>query len=174
MTTNSVLSPVRTTVYIGVGANLGDRMQQLNQAITAIAALTDTHFRCRSPIYQTTAIGPVQPDYLNAVIEIETLLAPDVLLQHLLDIECRLGRVRDVRWGARMIDLDVLLYGDQSICSPTLTIPHPHLHERAFVLYPLADIAPQLLIPRHGTISDLLQHVPRSGIQVYSNACFTI
>jgi len=120
----------------------------------------------RSHFYKTAPVGPPQPDYLNACILIETTLPPRSLLHHLLAIENQFGRVRQVRWGARSLDLDLLLYGNQIVDTPGLTVPHPRLHERAFVLVPLMDIAPDWPHPIfRKTVSQLLDQLPVSGVE---------
>lgn len=157
----------RVRAYIGLGANLGDPRTQLDAACVALAALPDSTFVRRSPLYLTAPLGgpPGQPDYLNAVAALDTALAPDVLLAHLQAIEAEHGRTREVRWGPRTLDLDLLLYGDAVVDEQALCVPHPRLHQRAFVLYPLADLAPDLCVPGLGTLQRLLAGCPRAGIR---------
>jgi 2-amino-4-hydroxy-6-hydroxymethyldihydropteridine diphosphokinase len=108
-----------------------------------------------SRVYETDPVGgPPQPDYLNAVIEVETSLLPHELLAACMDVEQRMGRVRDERWGPRVIDIDVLTYDDERVDQPDLVIPHPRMHERAFVLVPLVELDPDPLLPGHGRISE--------------------
>jgi len=148
-----------TTAYIGLGANLGPAEPTLRAAAAAIAALPGTALRARSSLYQTPAWGLTdQPDFLNAVVMIDTDLTAPELLRALLDIEQQHGRNRDAeqRWGPRTLDLDILLYGDEVIDLPGLNIPHPHLHARAFALIPLHEIAPEAVIPGIGPVSDAL------------------
>jgi len=147
------------TAYLGLGANLGRTGQALCAAASAIATLPGTTLRARSSLYKTPAWGLTdQPDFLNAVVMIETDLAAQELLAALMQIEHRHGRERDTkqRWGPRTLDIDILLYGDEVIDQPGLHIPHPHLHERAFALIPLHEIAPDITIPGIATVSDIL------------------
>ena len=149
--------PIRT--YIGLGANLGDRERALNAALAALGALAQTQLRRCSSFYRSESQGAAGPDYLNAVAELATGLAPTELLEQLQRIERDGGRERSYRNAPRTIDLDLLLYGDAQIATPALTVPHPRLHERAFVLRPLAEIAPALAIPGLGDIGALLAGV---------------
>src|SRR2546423_8765186 len=128
--------------YCGRGANRGDRMESLRAAVEQLAREPGFLLRGTSPVYETEPVGPPQPRYLNAVVRIGTLLSPRATLRRLLEIEELLGRVRRERWGAREIDLDLLLYGDRIVADAALRIPHPHLHERAFALIPLAELPP--------------------------------
>lgn len=151
-----------TLAYIGLGSNLSDPQQQLNQAKAAIAALPDTHIKQCSSIYQSPAMtldNEPQNDYLNAVIAIDTTLDAEQLLEQLQRIEDAQGRVRDKRWGARTIDLDILLYGNLQISTELLNLPHAEMHKRRFVLEPLQQIAPQLRIPAQAELQTLLQAV---------------
>lgn len=146
---------------IALGANLGSPRTSLSRAIRQIARLPESRLIACSSAYQSRPLGPsAQPDYINRAVLIETCLAPLVLLDYLQNIERKLGRRRGVRqglrWGPRNIDLDIISYGDKSICSKRLTIPHRALAERLFVLKPLAEIAPRLLIPGQGKVCDLL------------------
>jgi len=156
-----------TLACIGLGANLGDAAQTLRDAFQALAALPQTTLRARSQLYSTPAWGNLdQPAFVNAAAVLETRLPAPDLLAALLEIERRFGRVRDpaVHWGPRALDLDVLLYGEQSIDLPQLQVPHPYLHERAFALLPLAEIAPDALIPGHGRVRDAVMWVEACGI----------
>lgn len=120
-----------------------------------------------SPFYQTVPIGPPQPDYINACAILQTTLAPLALLDRLLQVEQQFGRVRREFWGPRILDLDLLLYGDRMIDHPRLRVPHPHMTERAFVLIPLADIASDWVYPPTGqTIATLLQSVSQTGVRL--------
>lgn len=156
-----------TLACIGLGANLGDAAQTLRDAFQALAALPQTTLRARSQLYSTPAWGNQdQPAFVNAAAVLETTLpAPDLLVA-LLEIERRFGRVRDpaVHWGPRALDLDVLLYGEQIIDLPQLQVPHPYLHERGFALLPLAEIAPDAIIPGHGRVRDTVMRVEACGI----------
>ena len=150
--------------YIGLGANLGDPQEALREAIEALAALPCSVLRASSSIYRTAPIDAIGPDFLNAVVQLDTRLAPHVLLAALQQIEQVHGRERPYRNAPRTLDLDLLLYGDQVIDTPTLTVPHPRLHERAFVLRPLVEIAPALSIPGRGPVADLL--APLAGQRI--------
>ena len=134
-----------TTAYLGLGSNMGERAEQLETALAAINKIPATRIVSKSPIYESRAWGKMeQPDFLNMVIEISTQLDPQKLLRHCKDIEARQGRIEGEKWGPRPIDVDVLLYGMRQIRTASLVVPHLHLWERAFVLRPLADIAPDL------------------------------
>lgn len=136
------------TAFVGLGANLGDRAENIQSALSSLGDLPTIRLCRVSSLYETAAVGiPDQPDFLNAVAEVATTLSATALLEALLNLENLLGRVRTFRWGPRVIDLDLLLYEDQQIALPTLTVPHPRLRERAFVLAPLAEIAPELTLP---------------------------
>jgi len=141
---------------IGLGANLGDAGATLAAAIDALRALPQSELRAVSSIWRSAPIDSSGPDYLNAVALIETRLAPQALLEALQRIERAHGRERPYRNAPRTLDLDLLLYGDEVIATPTLQVPHPRLHERAFVLRPLAEVAPGLVVPGHGCVVDLL------------------
>ena len=161
--------PVGTvTAYIGLGANLGDRIGRLRAAVRLLGSGQGIAVRRCSPVYETEPVGgPPQGRFLNAVLEIETGLSPELLLERCGEIENEMGRVRLERWGPRIIDIDILLYGNAIVRSETLEIPHPRMHERTFVLAPLADIAPGLVHPVLGvTVNDLLDRTGRYGIQL--------
>lgn len=149
--------PVRAG--IGLGANLGDARATLAAAIEALAALPGSRLVASSSIYRSAPIDSSGPDYLNAVVLLDTRLAPHALLAELQRIELEHGRERPYRNAPRTLDLDLLFHGTQCIESPTLTLPHPRLHERAFVLRPLAEIAPGQQIPGRGTAAELLAGV---------------
>jgi 2-amino-4-hydroxy-6-hydroxymethyldihydropteridine diphosphokinase len=156
-----------TTViaYIGLGSNLQNPSEQIHSARAAIAALACINEQAFSSLYKSAPMGPQdQPDYVNAVMAVATDLSPIELLRALQTIENSHGRVRGERWGARTLDLDILLYGNQVIALPDLTVPHAGLTERAFVLYPLYEIAPQLDIPDKGKLVDLLDNCPLAGL----------
>lgn len=150
---------IMTIAFIGLGSNLNDPVQQVNQACTEIAALEQVELISTSSLYQSPPLGPAdQPDFINAVAQIATSLDPHKLLAELQAIESHHGRVRTgERWTARTLDLDILLYGEKTIKSDSLVIPHLGLYERAFVLYPLLEIAPDLEFPERGTLRDLVQ-----------------
>jgi len=150
---------MNTRAYIGLGANLGRAELTFAAAANAIAELPDTALRAYSRLYRTPAWGvTAQPDFLNTVVMIETELAPLELLHALMQIEREHGRQRSTeqRWGPRTLDLDILLYGGEVIDLPGLRVPHPYLHQRAFALIPLLDIAPEIIIPGIGAASDAL------------------
>jgi len=133
-----------TRAYLGLGSNLGDRLAHLQRAIDALGATAGINVTAVSSVYETAPVGgPEQDDYLNAVVAIETDLAPHALLAAAMAVEQLEDRVRDVRWGPRTLDVDVLLFGDEQIDTPDLVVPHPRMHERAFVLMPLRDVAPE-------------------------------
>ena len=128
--------------YLGLGSNIGDRKQQLLKAIDLIGNIKGIKVTKQSSIYETAPIGYTdQPNFLNLCLEIETELSPQQLLKHCLDIEQQLHRVREIRWGPRTLDIDILLYSDDIIETDNLSVPHPRMQERAFVLIPLNDIA---------------------------------
>ncbi len=134
-----------TVAYLGLGSNLGDRLSYLQGAVDALAASDVVSLVAVSEVYETAAVGgPVQPDYLNAVVAVETVLAARGLLDIARRLEEGAARAREERWGPRTLDVDVLVVGDERVDSPDLVVPHPRLHERGFVLAPLADVAPGL------------------------------
>lgn len=135
-------------VYIALGSNLGLSADALDGTVAELGALPETQVRQVSSWYRSAAIGgpPDQPDYLNAICEIDTRLKPGPLLQALHQIEHRFGRERQVRWGPRTLDLDIIWFDNLTSHDPNLTLPHPRAHERAFVVRPLADIAPDLVL----------------------------
>jgi len=156
-----------TPAYVGLGSNLQDPAAQLKSAFAELAALASTRVVVRSSLYRSAPVGYAdQPDFINAVAAIETALAPCVLLDALLDIERRHGRVREFQNSPRTLDLDLLLYGELQLHEPGLTIPHPRMHERAFVLLPLAEIAPQLVIPGMGIVVDQLCKISVDGVML--------
>jgi 2-amino-4-hydroxy-6-hydroxymethyldihydropteridine diphosphokinase len=153
-------APHVTLAYIGLGSNLGDREGHLRSALSELARVPDTRLVAQSALVETAAVGPPQAAYLNAAATLETGLGPRALLEHLLAIEGAHHRTRDAetRWGPRTLDLDLLLYGDLTLCEPGLTIPHPLMHTRRFVLEPLAQIAPLARIPTLGvTVEEALR-----------------
>lgn len=153
------------TAYIGLGSNLQNPSEQIHNARLAINTLAQTKELSFSSLYHSPPMGPQdQPDYVNAVMAITTGLSPLELLRGLQSIENASGRVRIERWGARTLDLDILLYDEQIINLPDLIVPHIGIAERAFVLYPLHEIAPQLIIPNKGKLDDLLANCPLAGL----------
>ena len=164
------MSPaVPVPAWVAIGGNQGQVRATLEAAIEAIDALPGTRVLQRSSLYRTPAWGRTdQPDFINGVLAVETTLAAPDLLANLLGIERRFGRLRDEdagRWGPRTLDLDLLLHDDQVLELPGLSLPHPRLHERAFVLVPLAEIAPCLVVPGRGRVDGLLAKVEASGIE---------
>ncbi|WP_321283227.1 2-amino-4-hydroxy-6-hydroxymethyldihydropteridine diphosphokinase [uncultured Vibrio sp.] len=159
------------TAYIAVGSNLADPVSQAKQAIEALKTLPESTFVKASQLYSSTPMGPQnQPDYINAVVAIETNLTPLQLLDCTQAIEQEQGRVRkDERWGPRTLDLDIVLYGNEVINSERLTIPHYGMKEREFVLYPLAEIAPSLQLPDGTEVSSLLNQVDRNGLNIWQS-----
>ena len=157
-------------VYIALGSNLRDPLDQCRRAINALAALPDSTLVKTSSFYRTPPYGPQnQPDYLNAVVVIDTRLAPLELLNHTQRIELEQGRERkDERWGPRTLDLDLLLYGDQQINSERLILPHYDMHNRAFMLVPLAEVAGDLSIGKNKTISSCLATLDTSSVSLWS------
>lgn len=154
-----------TPAYLGLGSNLGDRAQHLADAIRLLRSRPGIRVTAISPVYDTKPVGVVgQPNYLNLVAGIETDLPPAQLLTACQEMENTLGRTREVRWGPRTLDIDILCYGDLVSLSPELTLPHPRLAERAFVLVPLAVLAPRLLV-RGKTIPELAAASDRTGVR---------
>ena len=163
---NAAAAGLSVVAAIGLGGNLGDVATTLHEALQALDALPQTRLLRASRLYRTPAWGRTeQPDFINGAALLQTRLDARDLLDALLEIERRFGRDREhgERWGPRTLDLDLLLYGDTAIDEPGLRVPHPHLHERAFALLPLAEIAPGSFVPGHGRIADLLQAVDASG-----------
>ncbi len=149
------MPPVRA--FVGLGANLGDPEAQVRGALTALEAIRATRLVAASSLYRSTPVGVGgQPDFINAVAAIETARGARALLDELLGVEARFGRRREFPGAPRTLDLDLLLYGDQLIDEPGLVVPHPRMHERAFVLAPLAEIAPETVVPGKGPVSVLL------------------
>lgn len=165
----SVPAGASQVAYVGLGSNVGDSARTLRAAIDALADLPETRLLRASKLYRTPAWGRRdQPDYVNAVAALDTRLDARALLDGLLALERAFGRDRgdgSERWGPRTLDLDLLLYGETTIDQPGLHVPHPHLHERAFVLVPLTEIAPEAVIPGHGTVRAARDAVADEGIQ---------
>ncbi|SIO04789.1 2-amino-4-hydroxy-6-hydroxymethyldihydropteridine diphosphokinase [Salinivibrio sp. ES.052] len=153
-------------VYIAIGSNLGEPVKKAEQAIAALKALPQSLFVAVSPLYTSRPMGPAdQPDYVNAVAALDTHLDPLTLLNATQAIELNYGRKRKAeRWGPRTLDLDILLYGDRVIEHPRLTVPHYGMKEREFVLYPLADIAPDLCLPDGSTLAACLTRIDCNGL----------
>jgi 2-amino-4-hydroxy-6-hydroxymethyldihydropteridine diphosphokinase len=159
-----------STIYLALGSNLGDRSANLRSAIAALPPAV--RVLQESPVYETPPWGFTdQSAFLNMVLKAETELGPVELLHRLKKLETRLGRQPAVRWGPRLIDMDILFYGDLVLDVQGLVIPHSHLHERAFVLVPLADLAPDLLHPVFcKSVQNLLAGVDASGVKLYERA----
>jgi 2-amino-4-hydroxy-6-hydroxymethyldihydropteridine diphosphokinase len=152
--------------YVGLGSNLGDRAAYLLLGLSALSRLPKTHLLRLSPVYETDPVGPPQPPYLNMVAELETELSPKGLLAEMLRVEKALGRERRERWGPRTLDLDLLLYGDLVLEEEGLSVPHPRLHERAFVLVPLLDLLPEGRHPLLGqSFAELLASLDASSVR---------
>jgi 2-amino-4-hydroxy-6-hydroxymethyldihydropteridine diphosphokinase len=157
------------TAYIGLGSNLEQPAEQLRQAVTAIEQVAGIELVGVSSLYHSKPMGPQdQPDYINAVVAITTRLKAIDLLDALQTIENDAGRVRKERWGARVLDLDILLYGMQTISSERLTIPHYGLKEREFVVYPLLEIAPHLVLPDGSRLNDIKNNLSTNGLSIYN------
>jgi 2-amino-4-hydroxy-6-hydroxymethyldihydropteridine diphosphokinase len=154
-------------IYLGLGTNIGDRLANLKAAVDALPP--EVEAAAVSPIYQTPPWGyEDQEDFLNQVVMAETNLEPLALLEYIKEIEEQVGRRVTFRWGPREIDIDILFYDDLVMENETLTIPHPRVHERAFMLVPLADIAPELMHPLAGqTINKLLNKLDKSDIELF-------
>jgi 2-amino-4-hydroxy-6-hydroxymethyldihydropteridine diphosphokinase len=146
-----------TRAYVGLGANLGRREETLREAVGILDRAPDVDVVAVSELRETEPVGPIaQPMFLNGVVALDTTLSARELLELLLDVERSLGRIREERWGPRVVDLDLLLYGDDVVDEPGIEVPHPRLHERRFALEPLAELDPDLELPGHGRVSDLL------------------
>jgi 2-amino-4-hydroxy-6-hydroxymethyldihydropteridine diphosphokinase len=160
-----------STAYVGLGSNLDNPIHQIKQALLALDTLTATHLKVHSALYRSKPLGPPnQPDYINAVAMLATQLRPPALLQQLQAIENQQGRVRgSQRWGPRTLDLDILLYDNQQSQDYRLTLPHPGLYDRAFVLYPLGEISPDLVLPDGQRVYDLMQHCETLGLEKLEN-----
>jgi len=154
------------TAYVALGGNLDDPQRQVLAAIDTLTRLPRTQWTAASSLYRTSPVGYAdQPDFINAVACVCTALTPRALLEHLLAIERAHGRVRQFPNAPRTLDLDIVLYGEQVIDEPGLTIPHPRAHERAFVLAPLLEIAPEITIPGRGRARDLLAALGTHGVE---------
>lgn len=159
-------------VYIGLGSNLAEPVKQIYTALDAIHKLAETQIKYCSSLYSSQPMGPQdQADYVNAVVLLQTELAPMTLLKALQNIELEHGRVRKAqRWGPRTLDLDILLYGEQQIDSSELVVPHYGMKQREFVLFPLFEISSQLRLPDGELLADLIQQCPINGLKILSPA----
>jgi 2-amino-4-hydroxy-6-hydroxymethyldihydropteridine diphosphokinase len=151
--------------YIGIGSNLDNPIARVYKAFQDLEAIPQTECISHSPLYQSKPVGPPQPDYINAVTALATRLSPEALLIALHAIEDTHGRRRKVRWGPRTLDLDILLFGNLIQDETFLTLPHPQLTKRPFVLFPLRDVAPNLMVPGLGELQTLLQQCSHHGLE---------
>lgn len=151
-------------VWLALGSNLSEPMQQVSAALGALAKLPQTRLVACSSYYRSCPLGPQdQPDFLNAVVALDTTLEPETLLEHTQAIELLQGRTRKAsRWGPRTLDLDVLLFGNRIITTPRLTVPHYDMYNREFILYPLAELAPNLHFPDGSLLANHLLQIPRN------------
>ncbi|WP_091243298.1 2-amino-4-hydroxy-6-hydroxymethyldihydropteridine diphosphokinase [Aquimonas voraii] len=151
--------------FVGLGSNLDLPERQIGIALRALSGLPGTRVLRSSSLYRTPPWGDTdQPEFINAVAWLETRLEPSALLEALLGIELLMGRVRTRRYGPRVIDLDLLMWGDKVVDSPRLVLPHPRMHERAFVMWPLAEIAPDLVLGAWGRAAEIAEALPGEGI----------
>ena len=150
-----------TLAYIAIGSNLASPLEQVNAAVQALGEIPQSRVIAVSAYYRTPPLGPQdQPDYLNAAVALETALDAETLLNHTQRIELQQGRVRKAeRWGPRTLDLDIMLFGNENIHTDRLTIPHYDMKNRGFMLWPLFEIAPQLIFPDGATLKDILQQL---------------
>lgn len=154
-------------VYIGIGSNLDNPLAQVTRATRSLTQLPDSQVVAVSSMYRSAPLGPAdQPDYINAVVWLRTSLSALTVLEQCQSIEREQGRIREgERWGPRTLDLDLLLYGEKIIKSDRLVVPHPGLHERGFVLYPLYEINPRLSVPGHGSLAVLVKQCSGAGLE---------
>jgi 2-amino-4-hydroxy-6-hydroxymethyldihydropteridine diphosphokinase len=166
------VDPGTVQAFVGLGSNLGAPERQLERALDALDEIPETRLSARSSLFLSPPVGPSdQPDFVNAVAELSTRLGPGDLLAGMQAIETAHGRVRGARrWGPRTLDLDLLLFGTSEIGRDELTVPHPRLHERAFVLVPLYEVAPELWVPGHGALADLLARVSPHQVRLLAGA----
>jgi len=151
--------------FIALGANLSNPESQVRAGFEALSMLPNTLLAAMSSLYRSAPVGYLdQPDFVNAVARIDTALEPRQLLDELLGIEKQFGRVREFPNSPRTLDLDIILYGEREVREPGLTIPHPRMHERAFVVVPLAEIAPDAIVPGRGRVRDLVAGVAAAGL----------
>lgn len=155
--------------FIALGSNLDHPRGHIERALEELARLPASRLTVQSRLYLSAPVGPPQPDYINAVARLDTELEPLALLDQLQALERAHQRERGEHWGPRTLDLDLLLYGEQHIDHPRLQVPHPHMAERAFVLVPLAEIAPALRLPSGTPLASLLEHCSREGLSALSD-----
>ena len=153
------------TAYIGVGSNLGQKLDNCQEAISRMDDLNECHVGGFSSFYATEPVGVEDQDsFINLVVRLNTALSPETLLKKLLGLEAGMGRIRRKKWDARVIDLDILMYGSRIIKLPDLEVPHPLMHERRFVLVPMMELAPELVHPVLGkSIENLVRELPKDG-----------
>lgn len=164
-TTTTLLTPVRRA-YLGLGSNLQDPRRQIQLAINDIHTFAQTKLIQTSECYRTQAVGPIaQDDFINAVVAIDTTLPPDVLMARCLALEKKQGRIREHRWGPRIIDCDILWYEDITLTTPELTLPHPEMPQRLFVLVPLAELAPKLCLSNGKNVIEQIVILQQQGDQ---------
>jgi 2-amino-4-hydroxy-6-hydroxymethyldihydropteridine diphosphokinase len=165
---------MRERVFIGLGANLGDPERALAEAAEALGTFPETSLVGRSSLYAAAPLGAAQPEFRNAVVELVTPEAPEGLLRRLLAVEQAQGRIRRERWGPRVLDLDILLWGERILSLPELRIPHPELHRRRFVLEPLAEVDPSVRHPVLGkTVAELLADVRDQDVRRIASQVWT-
>ncbi len=161
----------RVKAYIALGSNLGDKIENLKSAVCMLEENSSCLVVKKSSLYITKPVGiEDQPEFLNAVVELETSLNPNDLLELCLNIEKRLGRKRTIRWGPRVIDLDILLYDNLTVCEENLKIPHPEMMKRAFVLVPLAEIAPDVILPGGIKALDASSRLEKKGVEFFRDS----
>lgn len=153
-------------VFVGLGSNVGDRLEHLRAAVAALRSTSGVEVVRTSSVYETAPVGPDQPLFLNAVVELRTGREARRLLERLKGIERELGRTPGPRWGPREIDLDLLVYGQDVIDEEAVRVPHPELGSRAFVLVPLAEIAPDVDVPGLGVVSAVAERVSATGVRL--------
>lgn len=152
-------------VFVGIGSNLGEAKKQVETAISRLSKAAGIHLVRTASLYGSKPFGPIeQNDFVNTVVEIECALEPLELLELLKQVEQELGRVRSVRWGPREIDLDILIFGTRELSSDHLSLPHPGISERAFVLVPLAELEPELILPHGVAIGDALRRLDKGSV----------
>jgi len=155
-----------TTAFIGLGSNLDDPIDQVQRALLELAALPQTLLTAHSSLYRSDPVGPPgQPDYINAVAQLDTCLGAEALLDQLQRLEQLHRRRRIVRWGPRTLDLDLLLFGAEQIDTPRLTVPHPYLNQRSFVIYPLCELQPELTLPDGTPLATFRKSCPMGSLQ---------
>lgn len=159
------MPPLRKVVF-SIGSNMGDRLEHLEEAVTMLRSTPGLEVVAVSPTYETVAVGGPEgnPDFLNAIVVAETIQSAEAMLARVQAIEEAGGRTREVHWGPRTLDVDIIVYGDKLISLPELVVPHPRAHERAFVLVPWADVDPDATLPGHGPVRTLLAGLDTSGV----------